>query len=154
MSTIDEVYRKFGETSEVAQLIETELGTLLLLVQCGSEHLFDEPDPPRAQELLRDVNKSTLGQLLRRLKNERSINLDEELMQEALDFRNLLAHAFFRIHNNRRNSQEGRSIMFNDLQFMHDKLLMAYKALMLVSGIDLDQLVKEDVCLPTKHLPI
>ena len=32
MPTLDDVYRKFGEASEAAQLLETELGTMLLTV--------------------------------------------------------------------------------------------------------------------------
>ena len=33
MPNLDDVYRKFGETSEAAQLLETELGNILLFVQ-------------------------------------------------------------------------------------------------------------------------
>lgn len=31
MPSLDDVYRKFGEVSEVAQLLETELGTMPLM---------------------------------------------------------------------------------------------------------------------------
>jgi hypothetical protein len=31
VNSLDDVYRKFGETAEAAQLLETELGTLLFL---------------------------------------------------------------------------------------------------------------------------
>ena len=31
MPTLDEVYRKFGEASEAAQLVETDLGNLFLM---------------------------------------------------------------------------------------------------------------------------
>jgi hypothetical protein len=60
------------------------------------------------------------------------------------------------MNNLRRNSENGRAIMMKDLEVMHEKLLKAYKAVMLVSGVDLEKLVAErsDSPLPTEHLPI
>jgi hypothetical protein len=37
MPTLDEIYRKFGEVAEAAQLLETELGTMQLWAK-GTEH--------------------------------------------------------------------------------------------------------------------
>ena len=34
MPTLDDVYRKFGETAEAAQLLETDLGTIALMIGC------------------------------------------------------------------------------------------------------------------------
>ena len=48
MPTLDDVYRKFGEASETAQLLETELGTLLLAHKCIDAGLLENPDPNRA----------------------------------------------------------------------------------------------------------
>ena len=48
MPTLDDVYRKFGEASEAAQLLETELGTLLLVHKCTDAGLLENPDPSRA----------------------------------------------------------------------------------------------------------
>ena len=55
-----------------------------------------------------------------------------------------------------RNSDDGREEMLRDLEAMHDDLLDAYKAVLLLSGVDLDGLVDEfgDMPLPTGHLPI
>jgi hypothetical protein len=46
--------------------------------------------------------------------------------------------------------------MLKDLEQIHDVLLEAYKAVMLLSGVDLDALAKEGKgkILPTSHLPI
>jgi hypothetical protein len=41
--------------------------------------------------------------------------------------------------------------MLNDLESIHDTLLEAYKAVMLLSGIDLDAVIGQ---LPTSHVPI
>ena len=42
--------------------------------------------------------------------------------------------------------------MLNDLESIHHALLDAYKAVMLLSGIDLDTLILDRV--PTSHLPL
>jgi hypothetical protein len=61
----------------------------------------------------------------------------------ALEERNRLSHHFYRQHNFRKNSNKGREIMLKDLDSIHETLMEAYKAIMLLSGIDLDALVKE-----------
>jgi hypothetical protein len=45
VSTLDDVFRKFGESAEAAQLLETELGTMLLLIRGTEEKLITEPNP-------------------------------------------------------------------------------------------------------------
>jgi len=157
MATLDDVYRKFGETSEAAQLLETQLGTMLIMHKCIEANLIESPNPEKAGEIYKEINKYTLGRLIRKLsKNDDSISHLEKLLSEALKIRNRLAHSFYLGHNLRRNSEDGRVIMLKDLQAMHDKLLEAYKAVMLLNGTDLDKLVAEnpDMELPTDHLPI
>jgi hypothetical protein len=137
--TLDHVYRKFGQTAEVAQLIETELGTMLLIILASERSLFTEPDSASAAEILETINRQTLGQLLRKLKVKTEIVDDhEELLWNALQERNRLFHSFYRQHNFRRNSDEGRVLMLRDLEALHDVLLAAYKAIMLLSGVDLE----------------
>ncbi|MFZ0981192.1 MAG: hypothetical protein WAN23_17455, partial [Candidatus Acidiferrales bacterium] len=84
-------------------------------------------------------------------KNQSIANL-EDVLAKALDERNRLFHSFYRQHNFRRNSDEGRQRMLDDLESIHTTLLDAYKAVMLLSGVDLGKLSVPE--LPTKHLPI
>ncbi len=157
MPTLDDVYRKFGETSEAAQLLETQLGTMLLMHGCIEAGLLETPDSERATEIYKQINRHTLGQMIKKLNhNTTSIAHLEDLLGKALKVRNRLAHSFYLRHNLRRNSEDGREAMLKDLESMHDKLLEAYKAVMLVSGVDLDKLVTEhgDAPQPTGHLPI
>ena len=153
MPTLDEVYCKFGETSEAAQLLETELGTILLTVGAIDAGLLEQPDKARASELFKFINRQTLGQLLKSL-NRSSDSLEhlETILESALSERNRLSHTFYRQHNFRRNSDEGRALMMNDLESIHDTLLEAYKAVMLLSGIDLDKTTISSQ--PTGHVPI
>jgi hypothetical protein len=157
MPTLDDVYRKFGETAEAAQLLETQLGSMLLLVRGLENDLITEPNPKLASDLYEKINRLTLGQLLRSLDNTApSLDALEALLTNALEERNRLFHSFYRQHNFRRNSDEGRAIMLKDLDSIHLLLLDAYKAIMLLSGVDLDALVNAagDAEGPTRHLPI
>ena len=65
MPSLDNVYRKFGETAEAAQLLETQLGNMLMMARCMDEGLIESQNPARAADLLGSVNRHTLGQLLR-----------------------------------------------------------------------------------------
>ncbi len=157
MPSLDDVYRKFGETSEAAQLLETELGTMLLMLGCIEADLLENPDSEKATEIYKQINRHTLGQMIKKLGHKTtSIVHLEDLLTKALAVRNRLAHSFYLRHNLRRNSDDGRVIMMKDLESMHEKLLEAYKAVMLLSGVDLDKLVAEhgNAPQPTGHLPI
>lgn len=157
MPNLDDVYRKFGETSEAAQLLETELGTILLLNHCIEAGLLESPDSDKAAEIYRKIDRHTLGQLIKKLDLSDTSGVQlQELLSQALSVRNRLAHSFYLRHNLRRNSSAGCEIMMQDLESMHETLLEAYKAVMLLSGVDLDGLVAEhgDAPQPTGHLPI
>jgi hypothetical protein len=153
MPSLDDVYRKYGEVSEAAQLLETELGTILFVSGAMDKNLIKKPDQDAATALYNSINRKTLGQLLKSVKNtSESVEHLEGLLSNALKERNRLAHSFYRQHNFRRNTEEGRQLMLEDLEQMHDVLLDAYKAVMRLSGIDLDKL--ELQALPTDHVPI
>jgi hypothetical protein len=154
MPTLDDVYLKFGFAAEAAQLIETELGTLLMMVRGGAAGLLETPDPERAADMLESINRQTLGQLLKSMNNHtQSLDALEDLLRRALEQRNRLFHTFYREHNFRRNSEEGRALMLEDLEAIHSALLDAYKPLMALSGVDLENL-PDEVPMPTRHLPI
>jgi len=145
MPTLDDVFRKFGEASEAAQLLETELGTVLLFFGAVDDGLItptlqtSQVDSKRAADLLRRIDRQTLGQLIRNTKQHTdALESLEPLLWAALKERNRLAHSFYRRHSFRKFSEAGRVIMMQDLETIHDTLLKAYKALMLLSGIDLD----------------
>jgi hypothetical protein len=153
VSTLDDVYRKFGEASEAAQLLETELGNVLIKIGVVEENLLNESNQDQASELFKKINRQTLGQLLKNVSSStESVGHLEALLSRALAERNRLSHSFYRRHNFRRNSEEGRALMLNDLELIHDTLLEAYKAVMLLSGIDLDAAHIDQ--LPTRQVPI
>ena len=157
MAKLDDIYRKFGEISEAAQLLETELGNLLVAHKCIGAGLLENPDPGKATAIYKQINRQTLGQLIQSLGPgaDSFANL-EQLLAKALASRNRLTHSFYLQHNLRRNSDDGRNVMLRDLEAIHDDLLEAYKAVLLLSGIDLEKLVAEhgSSALPTGHLPI
>ncbi len=153
MPSLDDVYQKFGEASEAAQLLETELGTMLIIHRVIDEDILDDPDRGKAIQIFEKMNRSTLGQLLRQLgKGTDSLTDIEELLSRALTERNRLAHSFYRQHNFRKNSNTGRAFMLEDLENIHGTLIEAYKALMRLSGIDLDKMTATNF--PDKHVSI
>ncbi|MDJ0709574.1 MAG: hypothetical protein QNJ14_04240 [Woeseiaceae bacterium] len=153
MPTIEDVYWKFGFVSEAAQLLETELGTLLFRSGAIEAGLFESPDHDKAWELLQLVNRKTLGQLIRSLgSTDYSVDDLEELMTKALRERNRLTHSFYRQHNYRRNSEDGCAVMLEDLESIHETILDAYKAVMKLSGVDIETMTSEEP--PTEHVPI
>jgi len=153
--TLDDVYRTFGQASEAAQLLETELGNMLLLTSAADDGLLTGQNSKQASALLGRINRSTLGQLLKNL-NSKTQSLDqlEALLSKALDERNRLSHSFYRQHNFRRNSEQGRALMLKDLESIHSTLLNAYKAIMLLTGTDLDAAPDSGYTVPTRHLPL
>jgi len=66
--SLNEVYRKFGEVAEAAQLLETELGNLLLLHRGVEAGLLENKDPEAAARILEQINRNTLGQVLWQLR--------------------------------------------------------------------------------------
>lgn len=59
MTTLDDIYRKFGETAEAAQLLETELGTLALMIPCDEADLIENPDPQTGTDIYQQINRHT-----------------------------------------------------------------------------------------------
>jgi hypothetical protein len=151
--TLDEVYRKFGETSEAAQLLETELGNVLFLVEGLEQDLFAGMNSAGASDLITEIDAHTLGRLISRMRTKLQVPDGlEPLLAEALETRNHLSHSFYRKHNFRRNSDKGRAKMLDELESMHKTLVKAYKAVASLSGIDLDSI--DSIPLPTRHVPI
>lgn len=93
MESLEDVYRKFGEAAEAAQLLETELGTLPLFEEAMKADLIQVKDPDRAAEILFKIDKSTLGRILHDVGKSRS-SLDplKDQLESALVARNKLMH--------------------------------------------------------------
>ena len=153
MPTLQDVFAKFGDAAEAAQLLETELGNLLLAATVESHGLAKTRNKVLAKRILLDINRQTLGQLIQALTKSSPPppELEDELML-ALTERNRLHHSFYREHNFRRNSEEGRMLMIADLNFIHERILQAYKSVLLLSGTDITNVAL--LRPPTKHLPI
>ena len=144
MATRDEVYRKFGETAEAAQLFETDLGTALLAVQGLGKKWHISPNPEQARKLLDRIKSSTLGLLLRKL--EEFIIYDGDLktlLKSALATRNGLFHGFFEKHNFRIQNDVGRDLMIDDLEKMHDELFTAWQMASKMSEFLVQQIISD-----------
>ncbi len=122
------MYAKFGITAEAGQLFETELGTLLLCLQAMENGWHFAPDREKGRAVLLEIDRSTLGRLLRDLKRRVRLEGDlEERLSSALDARNRLNHGFYERHNFRIQTDEGRDEMMADLEALHDELFEAWR---------------------------
>jgi hypothetical protein len=124
-----ELYAKFGIAAEAAQLFETELGTLLLCLRALDNGWHIVPDGGAAQQVLNEIDRSTLGRLLHNLK--RHIKIEGSLegtFLSALEARNRLSHGFFERHNFKIQTEDGRREMVADLDSLHAELFAAWQA--------------------------
>ena len=157
MATLDEVYRKFGEASEAAQLLETELGNLLFMHKCIDAGLLNHPNPKLATKFYEQINKLTLSRRIDPLRKSGYFNENlEQLLRDALATRNRLAHFFYEKHNFRRNSDDGREIMLRDLESIHEVLLEAYNSVRPITEVNLKKLGidSSEIPVPTGHVPL
>lgn len=153
MPTLSDVYSKFGDAAEAAQLLETELGNILISAAIDKHGFRKTQNKALAKKILGEIDRKTLGQLIQELK--KSGQPDEELQEIlalALSERNRLNHSFYRQHNLRRNTEEGRMVMLADLEVIHERILAAYVAVLPLANIE----ISGDALLNGKsgHLPL
>jgi hypothetical protein len=138
MVSLDDIYRKFGECAYVGQLLETEIGNILLVIHHAVESdLFVLEKREEAAEIYARINKSALGQVLGKIGEITSEDMPL-VFANAWAERNRLSHSFFRRNNFRRNSAGGRKVMLADLESIHGTLLVAYSVALALSGTDLN----------------
>ena len=68
MPSLVDVYAKFGEVAEAAQLLETQLGNLLIEVSIGAHDPEITDAKAFSRALFEDVDRRTLGQLIKMLR--------------------------------------------------------------------------------------
>lgn len=144
MATRDELYAKFGITAEAAQLFETELGTLLLCARGLESGWHLVPDGASGRELLREIDRSTLGGLLTKLK--RHVEVDDHLsarFTSALAARNRLNHGFYERHSFKIQTDEGRDVMMADLEALHDELFTAWQLAGAITSLASEVIMRE-----------
>ena len=153
MPSLDALYAKFGITAETGQLLETELGTLLIADAIKLHGLDKVRNKVLAKKILEEIDRKTLGQLIQALRKHRTVPPEfENELEIALSERNRLNHSFYLEHNLRKLSEEGRQIMISDLETIHDRIYKAYQtACSFVSiKISADALAKAQ----SGHLPL
>ena len=131
-----ELYAEFGMVSEKAQVLEVEAGNValtFLTIFIDKNNITTELKKMYS-DIVDDLNSKTFGALVRQLK--KTLNLSDSIIaviDEALDRRNYLTHHFFRTHNFRLFSEEGRKIMMAELKEIREKLDKAHQ---MMSAID------------------
>jgi hypothetical protein len=138
MPTLEDVFAKFGETAEAGQLLELELGNILLS-DAVKLHGFDKvQNKVLARKIIEEIDRRTLGQLIQALRKRRTVPDTFEMeLEVALSDRNRLNHSFYMEHNLRKDSEQGRAIMLADLEVIHQNILNAYITASTFSNIEI-----------------
>ncbi len=128
MTTRSELYQKFGLTAEAAQLFETDLGTMLLTAEAIINGWHKDLNQDEATKFYAALSRDTLGRTLGKLRTRVKIAEETEaLFKSGLQARNKLNHGFFERHNFRIQTDEGRTLMVNDLEILHMRLFNAWQ---------------------------
>ena len=128
------------------------MGNILFASEALEAELLSQPNPSLATQIYRGVNKRTLGQLVKKAAiSDKGLESMEAEFEKVVKERNRLFHAFYREHNFRRNSSDGCQIMLDDLEEIHDTLLDFYQKILLLQGVDLENI---NLPLPAKHVKI
>lgn len=144
MATREDVYCKFGLAAEAGQLFETELGTLLLFAKGlkGGWHISPKPDD--GLKLLRDIEKQTLGRLLGNVKDVMAFDEGLEVMlAAALKARNRLNHGFFERHHFRIQTDDGRDMMWHELEELHTEMFEAWQVVSAMTKVCLSFMTEQ-----------
>lgn len=124
-----EVYTQFGIAAELAQALEGDAGNVALAYLAFFVDT-DKITPEQTEwfrSIIEDLNRKTLGQLLRSVKNLGTHgDVILETVDEALVKRNYLMHRFFPFHNFALFSVEGRKEMLAELDEIQRKLSVVH----------------------------
>lgn len=135
---LTDLYAEYGITAEKAQVLEVEAGNVALAfvaLWVGTDKLDDEKKQFYAS-LMDDVNRKTLGKLLKQIK--KTTNFDGkgiEIIDEALEKRNYFTHHYFRKHNFAIFNEEGRKEMVRELKEIQKQLDLAHAFLSSLSSL-------------------
>jgi hypothetical protein len=133
-----ELYAEYGITAEKAQALEVAAGNVALaFIAIGVDtHQITPEQREMFRDIVNDVNRKTLGALLRSMKSW--ANLDDVLLQmidDALERRNYLAHRFFPEHNFAIFDVDGRKEMMAELKKIQATFDRAHRSLSAMSSI-------------------
>ncbi|PCJ29302.1 MAG: hypothetical protein COA99_19575 [Moraxellaceae bacterium] len=145
---LHELYADFGMAAEKAQVLEIEAGNVVL----SFVSMFVDPktisseDKVVYKKLVDEVDRKTLGNLLRKIRN--IVEFDpsyEEVISEALRKRNYLVHGFFKTHNFAIFDETGQIEMRKELSDISKQMDVAHRHLAAISLL-LEKLAGREEC--------
>lgn len=129
MASREQVYEDAGRLLELANLLETELGTALIALDALDTGSFLNPDADAYTRLVTAIDGRTLGASLRAIKKRLSITGDlEALFDDALEARNFMAHRLFPHYGLTLLDDGGRDNMVEHMDRLHKTIWRAYTA--------------------------
>lgn len=123
------VFQCAGRALFAAQLMEKELAFLLLIPEMKIKQKL--PSEEDIQKAIEKLNKMTFGVLVGKLKEtaNKMNTTSEDMLQEALDKRNFLAHNFFDAYQGKLDDLKTHEIMRKRLSNMKEIFTAIYDGL-------------------------
>jgi len=126
MASRESAYEQFGRAAHTAQMLEWNIGNALLALDALITKSFLKPDADAYLRLREAIDKQTLGQSLKQMREKLPLVGDlDSLFIAALQTRNRLAHHFFPNHNAAWLDDAGRDTMVADLRDIDHELRRA-----------------------------
>jgi len=139
MSKMHDVYQMFGEVSELTQLLETELGTLLISTfEVNPERVAENPE--LAWLFVDDAYQEAFHHFVSSKKVKGDKTKIIQTLNEAFVAQHRLRHCFFRDHHN--NDVHEMLTALNDISLV---LLNGYQAVLRLSGIEIEGKATQNV---------
>ncbi|WP_036041563.1 hypothetical protein [Bradyrhizobium yuanmingense] len=136
MASRERVYEEAGRLLELANLLETELGTALIALDALDTGSFLNPDADAYTRLVAAIEGRTLGASLHAIKKRLSITGDlEALFDDALKARNFMAHRLFPHYGLKLLDDGGRDNMVEHMESLHKTIWRAYTAAQHMAGL-------------------
>ena len=155
---INKVYAHFGKAAHEAQLLELEVGNVILniILSLKKNQKLTAEEQQSFQKIMDDINKSTLGKLFNHIKQ--IYNLDKDvispitsILDKTNEKRTYLIHRFFAFHNFAIFSSNARQEMIEELisltkEFQAGRYLVTIieKELIKMLGINFSHLTTND----------
>ena len=127
MATREAVYEHFGRAAQIAQHLESDIGTALLAIDALDTQSFLNPNADAYLKLRSAIDGQTLGRSLGKIRSHLQLTDDiESQFKSALDKRNTLIHRFYISYGLKFLDEAGRDEMVADLIAISEELKRAW----------------------------
>jgi hypothetical protein len=136
VATRQAVYEQFGRAAQIAQHLESDIGTALLAIDALDTQSFLSPNADAYLKLRAAIDGQTLGRSLGKIKSQLQLTDDiEAQFANALERRNRLTHRFYMSYGLKFLDEGGRDEMVAELLSISEELNRAWRSAQRISEL-------------------